>query len=73
MKNKPAAVFCAMCFVLGTLAPWGFIVLGAALSVFSADAQNSATAAYSTAFGILVLATSFLLKRLVNSMPKALS
>jgi hypothetical protein len=73
MKNKPAAVFCAMCFVLGTVAPWGFIALGAALSVFTTSVENSATAAYSTAFGILVLATSFLLKRLANSMPKSLS
>jgi hypothetical protein len=73
MKNNPASAVCAMCFVLGTVAPWAFVVLGAVLSIFATSPENSATAAYSTAFGILVLATSFLLKRLTNSTFKRVS
>jgi hypothetical protein len=73
MKSKPVIVYCAMCFILGTLAPWGFIVLGAVLSVFSKSPENAATAAYSTAFGLLILATSYLLKRLTHAVSKASS
>jgi hypothetical protein len=71
MKNRPVAVFCTMCFILGTVAPWAFIVLGAMLSVFATSAQNNATAAYSTAFGLLILATSYLLKRLTHSLARS--
>jgi hypothetical protein len=73
MKNKPVAVFCAMCFILGTVAPWAFIALGAVLSVFSTSVENNATAAYSTAFGILILAISYLLKRLTHSLSRSAS
>jgi hypothetical protein len=67
MKNKPAVAFCLMCLVLGKLAPWGFIVLGAVLSLTTKSPENAATAAYCTAFGLLLLTVSFLLKRLKNT------
>jgi hypothetical protein len=70
MSDKPKALFCLMCFVLGTAAPWGFIALGAVLSLASSNAANHATAAYLTAFGLSILAVSFLLKRLTNSIPR---
>ena len=68
MKNKPVVVFCVMCFVLGRLAPWGFIGLGAILSLTTNSPENAATAAYSTACGLLLLVCSFLLKRLKNTL-----
>jgi uncharacterized membrane-anchored protein len=71
MKNKPVVVFRSMCFVFGTMAPWGFIVLGAVMSVLGTSVQSGITAAYSTAFGIFVLAVDFLLKRLANTVSKS--
>jgi hypothetical protein len=70
MNNKPAAAYCLMCLVLGKWAPWGFISLGAILSVATKSPENAATAAYCTAFGLLLLTVSFLLKRLKNTLLK---
>jgi Kef-type K+ transport system membrane component KefB len=60
--TKPNDAFCLFCVVIGDFAPWILLAVSAAMSQLSEG--GSETGAWLSAFALLLLTGSYLLKRL---------
>ena len=69
--NKGQAAFCFICFAVGAALPWTLIVVGGLISAFSTEAYWGETAAYMTAFGVIILAAVALLGGVLNRLADA--
>lgn len=65
MRNREAA-FCAVCFTVGTVAPWSLLVLGGAIGLFTDSPYWGETAAWLCALGLALLGISYMFARFVN-------
>lgn len=66
MSDSNKSMICALCLLLGAVAPWGLIVSAAIISVFTGSDYWAETAAWMAAFGLLLLAVSYLLMRIAD-------
>lgn len=65
MKKREVA-FCLFCWLTGYLAPWAFIIGGAALGVLAESPYWRETAAWLLAVGFFLLGASYLFARAAN-------
>jgi len=68
MRNHEAAI-CAVCFTLGTVAPWGLLIIGGVIGLFTDSPYWGETAAWLCALGIAGLGLSYMFARFVNHLP----
>ena len=69
MSKNGEAVFCLFCFLLGAVAPWGLIIGAAVVSWLATSDYWAETAAWMAAFGLLLMAVSYMLARISDVGP----
>lgn len=67
MKNNHHDAVCAICFQLGVVLPWGFLISAGVIGALTSSDYWGETAAWFAAIGLFLMAGSYLLTKIINS------